>query len=126
MSAIEAAVNLVPEAEAKRKPGRPRKAETSEATQAEAPVQAVVTPAPAAPGTDLAALVLQMAAQIKELQDQQAKSNKNADLGPPVPIRSKRPHIMVWVTPDTQVRVEVSQSYIDEKKPGWDGTPIKG
>lgn len=67
-----------------------------------------------------------MAAQIKELQDQAAKKKQDEDLGPPPLPRSARPHIMVWITPDTMVRVEVPQEYIDEKKQGWDGTPIKG
>lgn len=72
----------------------------------------------------LMATISAMQAQIASLQTPAGKPKK--DFGPPPPARKNRPHIMVFVKPDTCVRTEVPQSYIDNKQPGWDGTPVKG
>jgi hypothetical protein len=94
--------------------------------------EAVVTVPAAASSTvalDTNAVVASLMAQVAALQAQLTASQPvvvKKDFGPAPLARRNRPHIMVAVTPDTTIRREVPQSYIDAKRPGWDGTTVKG
>lgn len=65
--------------------------------------------------------------RLNELEAQyQAKRQQEESNEPPPTPRKQRSQIYVYVTPDTMVRREVPQWYIEKKLPGWDGTPVKG
>jgi hypothetical protein len=107
------------------------KEEAEAAKQPKAKARAKDEPAepPAAADSTAQAAITLLLQRIQQLE-QQIEGLRPVDpiekFGPPPPPRSARPQIRVYVTPDTLIRVEVPQSYLDSKQPGWDGTPVKG
>lgn len=103
----------------KRRPGRPTLAEVEARKKAEA---AAAQPAPVIP--DLSGIILALTNKIAELEKKvQSVTKDEVPAGPPPKIRAARKHIMVFVRPDTAVRVEVPDDYTG---PGLDGHPVMG
>lgn len=103
----------------------PAKQTTAEAEPTTDTATAQPTPAGSVDAA-IVALMMQQIAELKQKLDAQEAARRPTDFGPPAPPRKSLKRIPVFVNAHNSVMVEVTDDYIEQKQPGWDGRPVKG